>query len=123
MYRSGRIEGMTNSETDAGTPVVEMTVEEHEDFLNEEAWRRLDMSVDDFRHRYEAGELEGPEAENVDATLVFAGEMLVLCAVQNELVASSRETVRQWEAKGLGWVTGIGEFGRQLTATPGWRLP
>ena len=54
---------MTSSETDAGTPVIEMTVEEHENFLNEEARRRLDMSVDDFRDRYEAGQLDDSDPD------------------------------------------------------------
>jgi hypothetical protein len=50
-----------------------------------------------------------------------------LWAVQSRPVASRRVAVRQREARGLGRVKsigkGIGKVGRQLTATPCWRLP
>jgi len=36
---------MTHGETQAGTPVLEMSPEEYRDFLDEEAWGRLGVSA------------------------------------------------------------------------------
>jgi hypothetical protein len=54
---------MTRSETEAGTPILELSAEEQENLLNEEAWTRLGMSVEDFRHRYDAGELDDSDPD------------------------------------------------------------
>jgi hypothetical protein len=54
---------MTRSETDAGTPVLEMSAEEHERFLDEEARRRLGVSVAEFRRRYRTGELDDSDPD------------------------------------------------------------
>jgi hypothetical protein len=49
---------MTRSETDAGTPIIEMTAEEYQDFLESEARSRVGLSVAEFTERYLAGRLD-----------------------------------------------------------------
>jgi hypothetical protein len=49
---------MTHSKTDAGTPLVGMTAKEFRNFLDEEAHLRLDISIDEFKRRYAAAELD-----------------------------------------------------------------
>jgi hypothetical protein len=49
---------MTRSETNAGTPVIEMTVDEYQDFLDREARARMGMSAAEFTQRYLAGALD-----------------------------------------------------------------
>jgi hypothetical protein len=54
---------MTRSETNAGTPVVKMTAEEYQGFLEDEVQRRLQMSVRDFERRYRAAELDDSDPD------------------------------------------------------------
>lgn len=54
---------MTRSETDAGTPIVEMTAEEHQAFLESEARSRLGLSIAEFTERYAAGELDDADPD------------------------------------------------------------
>jgi hypothetical protein len=49
---------MTRSETDPGTPIIEMTAEEYEAFLDREAHARMGMSAAEFTQRYLAGALD-----------------------------------------------------------------
>jgi hypothetical protein len=49
---------MVMSETAAGTPVVEMTPEEYEAYVEGEVKRAVGMSADEFRRAYAAGELD-----------------------------------------------------------------
>ncbi len=54
---------MTRSETDSGTPVIEMTADEYRAFLESEARARLGMSVAEFTTRYIAGELDDADPD------------------------------------------------------------
>jgi len=54
---------MTRSETDAGTPVIEMTADEHQDFLESEARSRLGLSIAEFTELYIAGELDDADPD------------------------------------------------------------
>jgi hypothetical protein len=54
---------MTQSETEAGTPVIEMSAEEYRDFLDEEVRRRMGVSADEFHRRYLAGELDDADPD------------------------------------------------------------
>jgi hypothetical protein len=47
---------MTHDETQAGTPVLEMSPDEYRNFLDEEARRRLGTSAAEFRRRHIAGD-------------------------------------------------------------------
>jgi hypothetical protein len=49
---------MTVGETAAGTPVVDLTSEEYDAYLDTEARRRIGMDAADFLRAYEAGELD-----------------------------------------------------------------
>ena len=54
---------MTHSETDAGTPVIEMTADEYRDFLESEVRSRLGLSIAEFTERYAAGELDDADPD------------------------------------------------------------
>jgi hypothetical protein len=54
---------MTHSETSAGTPVIEMTPEEYQDFLEAEARARLGISLNEFTTRYSAGQLDDSDPD------------------------------------------------------------
>jgi hypothetical protein len=49
---------MTSSQTDAGTPVIDLTVQEYEDFLEAEVRTAVGMSAAEFTERYVAGGLD-----------------------------------------------------------------
>jgi hypothetical protein len=49
---------MTVGETAAGTPVVDLTSEEYDAYLDTEARRLTGMAAADFLGAYEAGELD-----------------------------------------------------------------
>ncbi len=49
---------MTNSETDAGTPILELSAREYGAFLDEETEARMGMSATEFKERYLAGDLD-----------------------------------------------------------------
>jgi hypothetical protein len=49
---------MTVQETPAGTPVVELSRDEYDAYLEEETERAVGMTVADFIRAYEAGELD-----------------------------------------------------------------
>jgi hypothetical protein len=49
---------MTRSETEAGTPILDLTAEEYDAFLDQEARARMGMSVVEFTQRYLAGTLD-----------------------------------------------------------------
>lgn len=49
---------MVVSETSSGTPVVEMTAEEHKAFLEREVQAAMGLSAEEFRRAYLAGELD-----------------------------------------------------------------
>jgi hypothetical protein len=49
---------MTRSETKAGTPVVDLTSEEYDAFLEREVRRAVGMTADEFVRAYSAGELD-----------------------------------------------------------------
>ncbi|MHB1538688.1 MAG: hypothetical protein ACYCUM_13650 [Solirubrobacteraceae bacterium] len=63
---------MTTTETEAGTRVIEMSAQEHRDFLDREARQRLGISVEEFEHRYAAGELDDADPD-VPLMAVLAG--------------------------------------------------
>jgi len=66
---------MTHDETQAGTPVLEMSADEYRDFLDEEARERLGMSAEEFRHRYIAGELDDSDPDvGMLAALIAVGQ-------------------------------------------------
>jgi len=54
---------MTRSETEAGTPVIEMTAGEYRDFLDGEVQRCLQMSLGEFERRYQAAELDDSDPD------------------------------------------------------------
>jgi hypothetical protein len=55
------------SETSSGTPVIEMTAEEHEAFLEREVREATRLSAEEFRRRpYLAGELEEADPSVTD---------------------------------------------------------
>lgn len=49
---------MVLSETQAGTPIVDMTAEEYEAYVERRVERAVGMSVGAFRRAYAAGELD-----------------------------------------------------------------
>jgi hypothetical protein len=54
---------MTHSETDAGTPIIELNAEEYEAFLNQETSARMGMSTAEFTQRYLAGTLDNADPD------------------------------------------------------------
>lgn len=54
---------MTHRETDAGTPVIEMTAGEYRDFLDSEARSRLGLSLHEFMEQYAAGQLDDSDPD------------------------------------------------------------
>ena len=54
---------MVESATPAGTPVVEMTVEEYAAYVDGEVQRALGISADEFRRAYAAGELDDADPD------------------------------------------------------------
>jgi hypothetical protein len=66
---------MTHDETQAGTPVLEMSTDEYRDFLDEEARQRLGMSAEEFRRRYIASELDDSDPDvGMLAALIAIGQ-------------------------------------------------
>jgi hypothetical protein len=66
---------MHTYETDAGTPVVEMTEAEYHDFLDREVRKGVGMSLEDFQSKLEAGEIDWDDPEAFElAGLVGAGQ-------------------------------------------------
>jgi hypothetical protein len=66
---------MTRDETQAGTPVLEMSTDEYRDFVDEEAQERLGMSAEEFRRRYIAGELDDSDPDvGLLAVLIETGQ-------------------------------------------------
>jgi hypothetical protein len=66
---------MTHDETQAGTPVLEMSLDEHREFLDEEARQRLGISAEEFRRRYIAGELDDSDPDvGLLAVLIETGQ-------------------------------------------------
>jgi hypothetical protein len=59
---------MVLSETDAGSPVVDMTAEEYEAYVEQEVRRASGLSATEFRRAYLAGELD--EADPAVSELV-----------------------------------------------------
>lgn len=49
---------MILSETEAGTPIVDMTAEEYEAYVERQVERGAGMSAAEFRRAYAAGELD-----------------------------------------------------------------
>jgi hypothetical protein len=49
---------MTRSQTDAGTPILDLTVQEYEDFLDAEVRSGVGLSVTEFTELYLAGKLD-----------------------------------------------------------------
>lgn len=58
---------MVTSYTDAGTPVLDLTAEEYDAFLEREVQRLMGISVDEFVRQVQVGEIEWdhPEALHV----------------------------------------------------------
>jgi hypothetical protein len=54
---------MTRDETPNGTPVLELSISEYEDFLDEAVRDRVDMSAEEFRRAYVAGELDDSDPD------------------------------------------------------------
>lgn len=46
------------SETQAGTPIVEMTAEEYAAYLEREVWRGTGLTPEEFRNAYVHGQLD-----------------------------------------------------------------
>ena len=66
---------MTHDETQAGTPVLEMSADEYRDFLDEEARQRLGMSAEEFSRRYVAGEVDDSDPDvGMLAALIAIGQ-------------------------------------------------
>jgi hypothetical protein len=66
---------MLVSETSSGTPVIEMTAEEHEAFLEREVRAATRLSADEFRRAYLAGELDEADPSVCDlAGLLRVGQ-------------------------------------------------
>ena len=66
---------MTHDETQAGTPVLEMSADEYRDFLDADARQRLGMSAEEFRRRYIAGELDDSDPDvGMLAALIAIGQ-------------------------------------------------
>jgi len=66
---------MTHSETTEGTPVIEMTADEHREFVDQIARRRLDMSADEFQRCYRAAKLDDSDPDvGLLAALTANGE-------------------------------------------------
>jgi hypothetical protein len=63
---------MTRSETAAGTPVIEMTAAEYEDFLESEVRSRLGISLSEFADRYVSGALDDADP-NVSLLAMWTG--------------------------------------------------
>lgn len=63
---------MTRKKTAAGTPVVEMTAAEYQEFLDAEACSRLGMSLAEFMKRYVAGRLDDSDPD-VPLLAMWAG--------------------------------------------------
>lgn len=57
---------MLVSETSSGTPVIEMTAEEYEAFLEREVRAAMGLSVGEFRRAYMAGELDEADPSVTD---------------------------------------------------------
>lgn len=54
---------MTHTETDAGTPVLELDEREYEAFLEGEVRERMGMSAAEFVERYESGGLDDADPD------------------------------------------------------------
>lgn len=66
---------MTRDETQAGTPVLEMSDDEYRDFLDAEVRERLGVSAEEFRRRYIAGELDDGDPDvGMLAALIAIGQ-------------------------------------------------
>jgi hypothetical protein len=66
---------MVENRTDAGTPVIEFDEREYRAFLEQEVRRGTGLSVDEFVHRYEAGELDEGDPDVSDlAGLLWLGQ-------------------------------------------------
>jgi hypothetical protein len=66
---------VTHDETQAGTPVLEMSADEYRGFLDEEARERLGISAAEFRLRYVAGELDESDPDvGMLAALIAIGQ-------------------------------------------------
>jgi hypothetical protein len=66
---------MTHDETQAGTPVLEMSTEEYRQFLDEAARERLGISAAEFRRRWIAGELDDSDPDvGLLAVLIGTGQ-------------------------------------------------
>ena len=90
---------MTHDETQAGTPVLEMSADEYRDFLDKETNERLGMSAEAFRRRYVAGELDDSDPD--------VGMLAVLIASRSERRPGGREQVA---TLGLLDSSGLGEL-------------
>ena len=66
---------MTEDRTAAGTPIVELDEDEYRAFLAREVERGTGLSVEEFVHRYEAGDLdEGDPSVSDLAGLLWLGQ-------------------------------------------------
>lgn len=54
---------MTHDETPNGTPVLEMSADEYRVFLDEAVYDRLQMSAEEFRRAFAAGELDDSDPD------------------------------------------------------------
>jgi DNA-binding transcriptional regulator YiaG len=67
---------MRRDETQAGTPVLDMSPAEHRDFVGQELRRRLGMSAEEFCRRYIAGELDDSDPDvGMLAALIATGQI------------------------------------------------
>ena len=62
---------MKRSETEAGTPIIEFTPEEYDDFLEREVRRGIGMSRAEFVRAYTAGELDDADAAVGDLVVLL----------------------------------------------------
>ena len=54
---------VTQSETQAGTPILDLTADEYSRFLDDEVRARMDMSAREFTDRYAAGQLDDSDPD------------------------------------------------------------
>ncbi len=62
---------MKRSETEAGTPIIEFTPEEYDDFLEREVRRGVGMSRAEFVRAYTAGELDRANVHVEDLAMLL----------------------------------------------------
>lgn len=67
---------MTSQETQAGTPVLEMSASEYDDFLDRQVRTRLGLAGEaEFRARYLAGEVDDSDPDvGMLAALIAVGQ-------------------------------------------------